>query len=195
MSIAPNPTAEELYDALEASNIRLDKIWSGLKEVLARKMPDMVALYNEKNGRTGSSALVAPNEYYTGGEDLKEKPLPAIVVGGELEFSAAGPSAQFADSSTCIWVVCAPKTTRAAVRDATILAHLAWAVVNGYQRGYRNEANQRLWTGLTPSGVRAIPKNEQSLYGGFYIALDVSQGPSPTSASMWSRESEQIETP
>ena len=102
--ITPDPTPEELFDALEGSNIRLDKIWAGLKEVLARKMPAMVALYNEKNGREGTSALVAPHDYYTGGEDLKEKPLPAIVVGGELELSGAGPSAQFAESSTCIWV-------------------------------------------------------------------------------------------
>lgn len=182
---APDPTIEELYDALAASGIRLDKVWAGVKEILGAKLPGMVDLYNLKNARAGANELQKPDNYHTGGVDLPEKPLPCIVVGAESEFLPLGPGAQMSNNTTCIWVVTAAKTSGAQVRDAALLADLARGVMLGYQRGYRNSIGQHLWTGLAPGSVRAIGKNEQSLYGGFYLSLDVVQGPHPQGHSLY----------
>ena len=180
----PDPTIDELYDSLAASNIRLDKVWSGVKEVIAKKLPGMVELYNQKNQR-GAGGLRAPVNYYTGGVNLQEKMIPAVIVGSESEFNPLGPGAHLTTNTTCVWVVTPAKTTQATTRDAALLAHLVHGVLLGYQGGYQNALGQRLWRSLTPGSIRAIAKSEQNLYGGFYLTLDVVQGPAPNSTSLY----------
>lgn len=185
----PNPDINELWAGLTASNIRLDKVWAGVKEVLAAKMPGMVARYNTENSRTGSNALPKPTEYFTGGVNLDDKDklqLPVAVVGSESEFLPLGPAAQSSNNTTCIWMVYRATLTDDQVRDSCLLIHLAFGVMLGYQMGYQNSIGQRLWTCLSPGAVRVIPKSEKSLYGGWYLNLDVVQGPAPNVASLYS---------
>ncbi|HEY0076809.1 MAG TPA: hypothetical protein VGB77_22185 [Abditibacteriaceae bacterium] len=184
--VMPDPSIDELWDGLNASNIRLDKVWAGVKEVLAAKMPGMITRYNTKNNRTGKNALPQIEEFHTGGVNLdNEKNFPCIVVGSESEFLPLGPGAQMSNNTTCIWVVYRATLTDEQVRDSSLLAHLSLGVMLGYQIGYRNRSNQRLWTSLAPGAVRAIPKNEKSLYGGCYLNLDVIQSPDPDAANIY----------
>jgi hypothetical protein len=184
MQPVPSPTTAVLFDGLEASNIRLDKVWSGVKEVVARHLPEMVALYNQKNRLGGTAKLTTPAHFYTGGVDLQDKPLPAIVVGSEMEFGPLGPGAQLGTASTCIWVVSKGKITHSAARDASLLAHFCYGIMLGYQWGYTNALGQHLWAGLSPSGVRSVPTTDKG-FGGFYLALDVVQGPAPGATSLY----------
>lgn len=189
----PDPSIDELYEALSASGIRLDKVWSGVKEVIAAKLPGMISRYNIENNR-GAGGIKKPVGYYTGGVNLNEKMVPSIVVGSESEFNPLGPSQHTTTNTTCVWVVTPAKTTQAIARDAAIMAHLVHGVLMGYQQGYQNAWGQRLWLGLSPGSVRAIAKSEQNLYGGFFITLDIVQGPSPTSTSLY-KSGEDIDEP
>ena len=181
----PNRTDAEIYALLAQSGIRLDVLWAGLKEVLARHLPGQVQIFNAEFGLTGKNAVACPRDYYTAGADLQEKPLPAIVVGGENEFAPLGMQAFYANTNACIWIVTKANPTADEISRASILAHLAWGAVRAYVGGYVNAGGQRLWTGLQPQGIRAIPKQEKSLYSGFFISIETLQAPDPQSASLW----------
>ncbi|RYF49449.1 MAG: hypothetical protein EOO38_07865 [Cytophagaceae bacterium] len=181
----PAPSTSDLYERLEASNIRLDKAWAGVKEVLAIHLPGMVDTYNTKNNRLGDDALVCPIDYYTGGESLQDREFPVIVVGGEMEFAPLGVNAFLGTVNSCIWVLTRANTSRNDIHDSSTLAHLAWGVMLGFCGGYFNSVGQMLWGSLQPHAVRAIPKNEKSIYGGFFVALDIQQGPNDNAASLY----------
>ncbi len=181
----PSPSPGYIFEHLEQTNIRLDKAWSGVKEILGAHLPGQVELYNSKNNRSGDKVLVCPTDYYTGGEDLLEQPLPAIVVGGEMEFNPFGMGAYLGTVNTCIWVVTRANTSRKDIHDAATLAHLAWGVTLEFAGGYFNAIGQMLWGSLSSHAVRVIPKNDKSLYGGFFVALDIQQGPNPDAASLY----------
>lgn len=186
----PNPTIDELWSGLVSSNIRLDKVWAGVKEVLAAKMPGMVARYNSENNRTGRSALPTPSEYFTGGVNLDgndKLTMPVVVVGSESEFLPLGPGAQSSNNTTCIWIVYRATLTDEQVRDSCLLTHLSFGVMLGYQMGYQNDIGQRLWTSLAPGSVRAIPRSDKSLYGGWYLNLDIVQSPAPGATSLYAQ--------
>lgn len=182
----PQPSTAQLYEALEQTNLRLDKAWSGVKEILKRELPALLTMYNEENNRTGDNALVCPDDFYTAGSDLQDRPLPAIVVGGESELGALGMGALFTSNiNACVWVVTKANANGPDIDDASVLAHLCLGVVIGFLGGYFNAAGQNLWQSLQPNAVRSIPKNEKSLYGGFFVAMEVVQGPMQGAASLY----------